>query len=71
MTPGESFYILGHEGPNEISQDVPKISWTIISMVEVSNPEDETVTHGSPYNFTMLNSPETGHLGKTIISPNW
>ena len=23
------------------------------------------------YNFAMLNSPETGHLGKTLISPNF
>ena len=42
-----------------------------MSVVEVSDPEDETVTHGILYNFAMLNSPKIGHLGKTIISPNW
>ena len=36
----------------------------LISMVQVSDLEDEIVTHGSPYNFTMMNSPEIGHLGK-------
>ena len=40
-------------------------------MVEVSSLEDEIVTRGSPYNFAMLNNPETGHLGKTLISPKW
>ena len=39
-------------------------------MVQVSEPEDETVTRGSPYNFAMLNSAKIGHLGKMIISPN-
>ena len=33
--------------------------------------EDEPMTHGSPYNFAMLNSSETSHIGKTLISPNW
>ena len=40
-------------------------------MVNVLDLEDETVTCGSLYNFAMLNSPETGHLGKTLISPHW
>ena len=55
----------------KISQDVPEMARTVLSVVEVSDPEDETVTRGSAYNFAMLNNSETGHLGKTIISPNW
>ena len=70
-TPGENCYISGYQGPNEISQDVPKMARNVIFGVEVSDPEDETVTHGSPYNFAMLNSPEICHLGKTCISSNW
>ena len=42
----------------------------VIFVVEVLDPEDETVTHGNPYNFAMLNSLEIGHLRKMIISPN-
>ena len=71
MTHGENCYISGYQGPNEILQDVPEIARTVILVVEVSDPEYETVTHGSPYNFAMLNSIEIGHLGKTLISPNW
>ena len=33
-------------------------------MVLVSDPEDEIVTCGSLYNFTVLNNFVTGHLGK-------
>ena len=62
---------MGYGHPNEISQDVPERERTLISMVKVSDPEDETVTHGNPYNFAMMNSPEIGHLGKMLISPNW
>ena len=47
------------------------MEWNVLSMFKFSDPEDETVTCGSLYNFTMLNNPETGHLGKMIISPNW
>ena len=60
----------GYKGPNEISQDVPERAWTLLSVVKISNPEDETVTHGSPYKFTLLNSPKMSHVGKTRISPN-
>ena len=35
------------------------------------DPEDEIVTHVSPYNVSVLNILITGHLGKMIISPNW
>ena len=70
-TPGENCYISGHKGPNEIYQDVPEITQNLISVVKFLDPEDATVTRGSPYNFTMLNSPETCHLGKTLISSNW
>ena len=62
---------MGYQGPNEISQDVPKRAQTLIYEVDFSDPNDEKVTRGSPYNFAMLNNPEIGHLGKTIISPNW
>ena len=67
----DNYYISGYEGPNEISQDVPKMARTLLSVVNVSDPKDETVTCGSLYNFTMLNSHETWNLRKTIISPNW
>ena len=67
----KNLYILGYEGPNEIYQDVPGIPRNLISMEKFSNPEGEIVTCGSPYKFAMLNSPKTGHLGKTLISPNW
>ena len=70
-TPGENCYISGYRGPNEIYQDVIEREWTLLSVIEFSDPEDETVTRDSSYNFAVLNSPETGHLGKTIISPNW
>ena len=70
MTPGDNFYISRYEGPNEILQDVTEMAWTLVSVARFLDPEYETVTRGSPYNFTMLNSPEIGHLGKTLISPN-
>ena len=37
----------------------------------ISDSEDEPMTRGSPYNFAVLNSPVTGHLGKRIINPKW
>ena len=70
-TPGENFYISGYKGQNEIYEDVPERKWNVLFVVEYSDPEDETVTCGSPYKFAVLNSPVTGHLGKMIISPNW
>ena len=33
-------------------------------MAQVLDPEYETVTRGSLYNFAILNSPETSHLGE-------
>ena len=62
---------MGYRGPNGIPEDVPERARTILSVVEVSDLEDETVTCGSSYNISMLNSPEIGHLGKLLISPNW
>ena len=62
---------MGYEGPNEILQDFLDREWTLISMVKISDPEEETVTCGSSYMFVILNSPEISHLGKTNISPNW
>ena len=70
-TPRENYYISGYQGPNEIYKDFPERAWNLISVVEFADPEDEPVTFGSLYNFAMLNNPETGHLGKTLISPNW
>ena len=58
MTPGENCYISGYQGPNEISQDFLERARTLISVVEVLDPEDETVTRGSLYKFAMMNSPE-------------
>ena len=66
MTPGENCYILGYIGPNEISEDVPEMARSLISMVHVSDFKDEPVTCGSPYNFVVLNNPVIGHLGKWI-----
>ena len=40
-------------------------------VVLVSDSEDEPMTRGIPYNFAVLNSPVTGHLGKRIINPKW
>ena len=61
----------GYKGPNEIYEDVPEREWNVCSMEEVSYPKYETLTRGSPYNFTILNSPVTSHIGKMIINPNW
>ena len=71
MTPMENHYISGYEGPNEISQDVPNREQTLISVVKFSGPGGETMTRGSLYKFSMLNSPEISHHGKMCISPNW
>ena len=38
-------------------------------LVQISDLEDEPVTRGMLYNFAVLNSPVTGHLGKMIINP--
>ena len=60
-TPKENCYISGYKGPNKICKDVPEREQTLILVVLVLDPEDETVTRGSPYNFAMLNRPETSH----------
>ena len=70
-TPRDNCYISGYKAPNEIYQDVLDMEWTLISVVKFLDPKGEIVTRGSPYNFYVLNSPVTGHLGKMIISPNW
>ena len=70
-TPRENCYISGYEGPNEIYQDSEDRAWTLFFVVKFLDPDDETVTNGSPYKFSMLNSPEISHLGKIILSPNW
>ena len=71
MTPRENCYILGYIGPNDIYKDIPKREWNLILVVRVLDSEDETVTCGSSYNFVVLDSTVTCHLGNTIISPNW
>ena len=71
MRPGENCYISGYKGPNEIYEVFPETAQTILSVVEVSDLGDETVTRGRPYNFVVLNSPVTGNLWKRIINPNW
>ena len=70
-TPGENRYILGYKGPKEIYKAFIDKAWTVLSVVKFSDPYDETMTCGSPYNFAMLNTAKTGHLGKMLISPNW
>ena len=69
--PRENCYILGYKSPNGISQDFIDREWTFLSVVKFLDTEGETVTRGSLYNFVIMNSPETRHLGKTLISPNW
>ena len=64
MTPRENFYISGYEGRNEIYQDVIDRAQTVLYVVKFVDHEGETVTHGSLYKFTMLNSLEISHLGK-------
>ena len=64
-------YILGYEGPNEISQDFPVRVLNLIYVVKVSNHEGETVMCGISCKFDMLNSPDITNLGKTLIGPNW
>ena len=71
MTPMENCNILGYKYPNEIFQDVPDRERTIISVVKILDPEGETMTRGTPYNFDLLNSPEISHLWKIRISLNW
>ena len=43
----------------------------LLSMVRISDSEDEPGTRGMPYNFAVLNSPVTSHLGKRIRNPKW
>ena len=62
---------MGYRGPNVIPEYVTKREQNLISLVLILEPEDEPVTRGMSYNFTILNSPVTGHLGKMIINPNW
>ena len=40
-------------------------------MVWSLDSEDEPVTRGRPYNFAVLNSTVTGHLGKRILNSKW
>ena len=62
---------MGYKGPNGIPKDFLEREQTIILVVQISDLEDEPVTRGIPYNFAVLNSPVTSHLGKRIINPNW
>ena len=61
--------MLGYRGPNIIPKYVPEREYTIISLFQISDSKDTPVTRGIPYNFPVLNSPVTGHLGKRIINP--
>ena len=71
MTPWDNFHILGYRGPNGTPKDIPERAQNVILVVRILDSEDELVTHGMTYNFTVLNNPVTGHLGKMIINPNW
>ena len=71
MTPGENCYSLGYTGPNGIPKDVPERAQIVLPLIRILGSEDEPVTRRMPYNFTILNSPVTGHLGKRIININW
>ena len=61
---------MGYIYPNGIPEDALEKSHNLISVVQISEPEDEIVTRGRPYDFAVLNSPVTGHLGKRIINEN-
>ena len=37
----------------------------------IKSPQCGTVTHGNPYKFSMLNSPQNTNLGIFSISPTW
>ena len=67
----ENCYSLGYRGPNRILEYVPQRVQNLISVVQISDPEYEIVTHGMLYNFIVLNSPVIGHIGRRIINPNW
>ena len=71
MTPGKIYNILGYIGPNGIPEYAPERAQTLISVVQILDSEDEPMTRVMPYNFVVMNSPITGHLGKRIINPNW
>ena len=58
-------------GANGIAKDFLERERNLILVVQISESQDEPVTRGMPYNFVVLNSPITGHLGKRIINPKW
>ena len=62
---------MGYRGPNGIPKDFLERERNLILVVQILDSEDEPVTRGMLYNFAILNSPVTGHLGKMIINPNW
>ena len=62
---------MGYRGPNGIPENVTEKSSNLLFVVQISELEDEPVTRGMLYNFTVLNSLVIGHLGKMIINPNW
>ena len=70
-TPADNCFRFDYRCPNGIPKSVPEISHTLISVVQISDPEGKKVTRGSLYKFAMWNSSKTGHLGKTLINPNW
>ena len=70
-TPRKNFYISGYEVPNEIVQDVIYRAQTVIFVLKFSDIKGKIVTRGSPYKFTILNSPAIRYLGKMSISPTW
>ena len=43
-TPRENYYISGYKGPNEILKDFLNRARTLLSMVKVSYPDDDTGT---------------------------
>ena len=61
---------MSYRGPNGIPKYFLERARTIISVVQISDSEDEPVTCGMPNNFIVLNSPVTGHLDKMIIKTN-
>ena len=59
---------MGYRGPNRISEDVLERAQNLISVVRISDLEDEPVTRGIPYNFVVLkrSSWEKDHKSKMV-----
>ena len=62
----DNFYISGQEGSNQISQYFLDREHTLFFVVRFSDPEDETMTHGIPDKFAILNGTKKGTLLQSL-----